>query len=194
MVNIEETIEMKIFIDPVIFRREFRRYQKRYLAFYDQNQLIHAYLFLQIYIESFLHNYMRHVVELEFKPPRHSVVINWRNNERDKLPIKLEKFATLFFTPVPKNLIDQVDIIKSRFKNVSDIRNMFAHGHEVSIAMTTTGKGVISTAGKKLAPWELKQTLIEVNELGLAWNELLSIIQPHFKSLRMIKDFKFKML
>jgi len=194
MVKIEETIHLELQIDPVIFRREFIRYQKRYLSLYDKNELVHAYIFLQIYVESFLHNYMRHIIKMEFKPPRDTVVKKWLSKEKDKLPIKLDSFVVQFFPSLPLTVQTEVDIIKDRFKRISDIRNMFAHGHKVSISMTTTGKGVLSPAASKLSPWILKQTLLETNELGTAWNNLLIKIQPKLKALRQIKDFKFKLL
>lgn len=191
---IEEKIHTEIQIDPVIFRKEFLRYQNRYLSYNNQNELIHAYIFLQIYIESFLHNYMRHIIGLEFKPPRDEVVRKWYGKERDKIPVKLDSFVSEFFSTIPVDIEKNVSTIKSQFKKISDIRNMFAHGHKVSMGMNTDGTGFISPAGLKLAPWELKQALIDTNELGKAWNDLLNGILPYCKSLRTIKDFKFKLM
>ncbi len=190
-ISVKEEIAFEVFIDPVIFRREFIRYKKRYLSLYDQNELVHAYIFLQIYLECFLHSNMRHIIELEFKPPRDAVANNWQKKEKDKLIKKLDTFNSCFKT-TPKQVQDITNIIKLKFQAISNIRNMFAHGHKISMGMTSNGHGIISPAATKLALWELKKALTDANELGKAWNSLLSFIQPKLKALRRVRDFKFK--
>lgn len=193
-ISLTEEVVFETQTDPVIFRKELIRHLNRYQNFYNQNELVHAYIYLQIYAESFLHNYMRHIVAFEFKPPRNKTILDWYASEQLFIPQKIDNFISLFFNPLPIEATQYITQIKTSFKFISEIRNLFAHGHKISVGINNKGRGVMSPAASKLAPWEFQEALEEFNKLCLSWNNLLLIIQARFKALRQIRDFKLKRL
>jgi hypothetical protein len=170
-------------VDAVIYRNEFLKFR--------QSELIFSFIVLQIYIECFLHQNMRRIVELEFKPPRKVIFDEWITKERRYVPQKLEHFINLFDLP-PSESLYLVEGIKDRFKNISDIRNLLAHGHEISEWSDSEERASKTEALAILTKSQFAQTEKEINELGLMWNELLDHVQPRCKALNRMDDFKFK--
>lgn len=196
-INANDTIKISEYmrgeseIDAVIYRQEFEHHRAEYLKTKTDAELIFTYIFLQIYAECFLHQNMRRIVELEFKPPRDSIHTKWLNNEKRYVPEKIDNFATLFFTPVPAAIQQPIDIVKNRLKNISDIRNLFAHGHKASAWSDSEGNSGSTPAKLILTDSQLTKSLNEINELGISWNDLLDAVVPQCRALRKVDEFKF---
>jgi len=196
-INLHETVKVSDFVkeetelDVIIYRQEFEKYRQVYLQRKLEHDLIFCFIFLQVYIECFLHQNMRRVMSLEFKPPRDHVLTVWLQEERRKVPQKIDHFATNFFSPIPTDVQQFTDLIKDRFGNISSIRNQFAHGHKISAWSDSDGNSGISQARSLLTENQLNQSIDEVNELGSAWNDLLDKVLSQCKALRRIDDFKF---
>ena len=178
-------------IDAVTYRNEFLKFRTGYLESHGQTELIFSFIVLQIYIECFLHQNMRRIVGLEFKPPRQVILNEWIKQERRYVPQKLEHFINLF-EPPPSESLHLVEGIKDRFKNISDIRNLLAHGHEISEWSDSEERTGKTEALAILTKSQFAQTEKEINELGLMWNELLDHVAPRCKALNRVDDFKFK--
>lgn len=191
-VNVSEYIKMESEIDAVIYRQEFERHRAEYLKTKTEAELIFTFIFLQIYAECFLHQNMRRVVMMEFKPPRDSVYTTWLAGEKRYVPEKIDNFATLFFTPVPAIVQQEIDTIKDRLKKISDIRNLFAHGHKASSWSDSTGNSGSTSAKSILTETQLIQSVTEINELGKSWNDLLDAVMPQCKALKRVDDLKFR--
>jgi hypothetical protein len=196
-INLHETVKVSDFvkaeteIDAIIYRQEFEKYRQAYLKDKSDHDLIFCFIFLQVYIECFLHQNMRRVTEMEFKPPRDHILTAWLNGERRKVPQKIDDFTANFFSPIPADVQHLTDLIKDRFGNISSIRNLFAHGHKVASWSDSDGNSGISPARSLLTESQLNQSIDEVNELGSAWSDLLDKILLQCKALRRVDDFKF---
>lgn len=87
-INLEETLSIKdswgyeTEVDAVIYRNQFDKYYQAYSKSGLQEDLMFSFIFLQIYIECFLHGCMRKIVEMEFKPPRINVYKDWTGGEK----------------------------------------------------------------------------------------------------------------
>lgn len=193
-IGVSDHVRAETEIDAVIYRQEFERHRAEYLKTKTGGELILAFIFLQIYVECFLHQNMRRVVESEFKPPREGVRATWLDGERRHVPDKIENFATLFFSGESSRVRQLVDCIKDRFAKITYIRNLFAHGHKVAAWSDSTGGSGSTPARELLIEARLNQVATEINELGSAWNELLDDIQPQCNALRGVGDFKFSHL
>jgi len=193
-INISEYVYTEIELGAVIYRREFEKYHQEYLKSKSGSELIFSFIFLQIYVECFLHQNMRKIVELEFKPPRDGIYTKWLQGEHRYVPVKIEEFATLFFLSVPTNIKRLIDCIKDRFENISDIRNQFVHGHKIATWSDSRGNSGITPARSALIEKHLSQSIIDVNELGVAWNNLLDDSLLQCKALRHVESFKFSNL
>lgn len=191
-IGISEYVKAELEIGDLIYRQEFDRHQVEYLKTKAESELIFIFIFLQIYTECFLHQNMRKIVELEFKPPRESIYIKWLKKEKRYVPAKIDNFSSLFFIPIPSHIQQLVDIIKDRFEKISDIRNLFAHGHKVAEWSDSDGNAGSTRAKSLLTETQLNQTIAEINELGLAWGSLLDGILPQCKALTGVGSFKFE--
>ena len=190
-IGISDHVKAETEIDAIIYRQEFERHRAEYLKSKTESELILTFIFLQIYSECFLHQNMRKVVELEFKPPRDAVHTAWLAGEKRYIPEKISNFITLFFAPVPNPIQQLTNIIKDRFGKISYIRNQFAHGHKVAAWSDSDGSSGSTPAKSLLTEAQLIQSIAEVNELGLAWNDLLDAVLPQCKALKREEDFKF---
>ena len=81
-IGVSDHIKAETEIDAIIYRQEFERHWEEYLKSKSESELILAFIFLQIYIEYFLHQNMRKIIELEFKPPRDAAHITWLSGEK----------------------------------------------------------------------------------------------------------------
>jgi hypothetical protein len=189
-IGISEYIKAEMEIDAIIYRQEFEQHRTEYLRMKAEQDLIIAFIFLQIYIECFLHQNMRTIVELELKPPRDNVCFEWLSREKRYVPAKIDNFTFLFFSQESINIHKLVDCIKNRFCRLSDTRNQFVHGHKVSSWSDSDGNLGSTPTKLLLTEIQLAQSIMEVNELGLAWNGLLDLILPQCKALKRVNDFK----
>ncbi|GEM_PF-4003452 len=196
VVNISESFRLETEIDAIIYRQEFEKYHQSYQTTKSENDLIFCFIFLQMYIECFLHQNMRRIIRLEFKPPRDYVCERWSEGQAEKRHIseKVKSFPTLFFAPILIEIQNPVDLIALRLKRIAYPRNQFVHGHKVA-SWFDLEKGRGDTDARSLLTGErLMQSLTEANELGDAWNDLLYKILPQCKSARDVNDFQFSLL
>jgi len=190
-IGVSEHIKAETEIDAIIYRQEFENHRTEYLRAKKESELVIAFIFLQIYIECFLHQNMRKIVELEFKPPRDNTCSTWLGGEKRYVQAKIDNFATLFFAPVPDDIQQLLIIVKDRFDKISDIRNLFAHGHKIAAWSDSDGNSGSTQAKSLLTETQLNQSVAEVNEMGLAWSTLLDRILTRCKGLRGVDEFKF---
>lgn len=196
-IDLEETVKVSdsasvvTEIDAIIYRLEFEKYRETYLKSKLDHELIFCFIFLQIYIECFLHQNMRRVTEMEFKSPRDEIATSWFEGEKRKIPTKVDSFTTNFFPVVSTDVAQFTTLIKERFQNIADIRNRLVHGHKIATWFDSDGDSGISEARSFLTENRLNQSIAEVNELGLAWNDLLRRALPQCKALRRVDDFMF---
>ncbi|MEA2113255.1 MAG: hypothetical protein U9P63_01175 [Patescibacteria group bacterium] len=190
-ISVSDYVKAETEMDAVIYRQQFEKYRRNYLKTKSKSELIFCFIFLQIYIECFLHQNMRRIIELEFKPPRDNVCTSWLKKEHQFIPKKIDDFTATFFSSVQPNIQKFVDCIKYSFTNVGNIRNLLAHGHKVSSWSDSNGNSGTSPTPSFLTESQLNQSVSEVNKLGVAWNDLLDNILPQCKALRRVDDFKF---
>ncbi len=199
-INLEETLSIKdhwraeTMVDAIIYRNQFDKYHQAFLQTGLQEDLIFSFIFLQIYIECFLHGWMRQIVVMEFKPPRGNICEDWVKDEQEERSIyaKINAFVKLFFSPVPDDVSDFSKKIKEIFGHISHIRNLLIHGHKISTWSDSDGDAGISEAKSFLTLEKLNSTVTQANELGMLWNQLLDKILPQLKALQRVSDFKYK--
>jgi hypothetical protein len=203
-IGVEEYIKAEIGIDAIIYRQEFERHRSEYqrLKAEDDNskteaELIFAFIFLQIYIECFLHQNMRRIIKAEFEHSNKVLYEAWLAGEKRYVPAKLDVFVNIFFNPNPPHIIiSLVNIIKDNFGKISHIRNLFAHGHKISSWSDSEGNHGATSAKLLLSESQLNQSLKDMNELGVAWNDLLEGVRPQCKAInkesKFINDLKFQ--
>jgi len=192
--DIKPHIRVEANIGALIYKEQFEKHKAKYLASKREAELIFTFLFLQIYVECFLHQNMREILQFEFKPPQDNVYTDWitYDNEKRSVQIKLGSFASIFFNPISPNIQPLIDFIIDRFVKITDIRNLFAHGHKIAHwSDSQTGSGV-TKARSFLTEIQLDQSIAEINELGDAWNLLADEIFKKCQKLKKIDDFKFK--
>lgn len=190
-INISEYINAKFEIDAVIYRDEFFYNYKEYLKTGLKSKLIFSFIFLQIYIECFLHQNMRRIIELEFKNNKKDIYLEWIKKEKNPIEFKMEDFVKIFFS-LQDDIENLKKIIKDEFKKIKDIRNMFVHGHEVATWSDSSGDSGETDPHSFLNVAQLNKSIDEVNMLGNTWNSLLKNILHQCVALKKIEDFKFK--
>lgn len=190
-IGVSDHVRAETEIDAVIYLREFQRHRVEFRRTGDEFTLIFAFIFLQVYAECFLHQNMRRLVELEFKPPRDTIRDRWLQKEARKASEKIDDFAILFFDPVPKSVQRLTDTIKNRFREVSYVRNLFVHGHKVAAWSDSSGNSGETPARSLLTAARLIMAKKQVDELGFAWNLLLDELLRRCKTLRRVDDFKY---
>jgi len=197
VVNISEVVQMETELE-VGYRDEFLRHEKEYLLTKKDEELIFSLIFLQIWVECFLHQNMRRIVTLEFNHSNKPVVDEWlREDEKNKgerryIQQKLEELIKLFYPKIPSEVQTFINDSKDCFNKISDVRNHFVHGRKISAWSDSEGGSGTSNAKLLLSPEQLIITKKNVNNLGLSWNKLLDKILEQCKSLKNIEDFKFK--
>ena len=193
-VTITEHIEIELETDAVIYRNEFERHHAEYLNTKTKDELILSFVFLQIYVECFLHQNMRRVIEREFKHTGKIILDDWFCSEAQLkyVPQKLDKFVKVFF-PKPKET-DRllINAIKSKFHDINEIRNFLIHGYKIASWSDSGGNSGQSNINFFLSEVQLSKSINEMNELGNAWNNLLDNIFPECKCSTSFDDFKFE--
>ncbi len=192
--GISEYVKAETEIDAIIYRREFERHEQEYQKAQSDPELVLAFIYLQIYVECFLHQNMRHIVEMEFKPPRDTVAKDWENHEKDDVRQKLDSFIGKLFPTVPANVAQLTQTIKDNFGKVCVMRNYLAHGHKVAAWSDSDGNSGMSRAKSLLTSAQLVQSKADADALGLAWNDLLDLVLAQCQALQRVDSFKFKNL
>ncbi len=190
-ISLVDSYEIEAEIDALIYRNEFEKYFKSYKKDGSETDLIFSYIFLQIYIECFLHQRMRKIIELEFKHTNEDIYKSWIKNDRRYIHQELDHFVKIFFSSVSDQIKEPIDFIKKVFKKISDIRNDFLHGHKIATWSNSNGASEITPARKVLTYDQISFYIKEVNKLGSLWNELLIKLSPKLKALTGLNDFRF---
>lgn len=190
-IGVSDFNRIELELDSIIHRNQFEKFRNEYLRGNEEKDLIFTFIILQIYMECFLHQNMRKIVELEFLLPRQTIRKEWALGEGRDVRKKIDCFVELF-NVAPSVSSHLVSGVKDRFTSLTDIRNLLAHGHKIARWSDSSGASGSSKAHSLLTSDQLKQTEKEINEMGLLWNELLDKIQPQCKALRRIDDFKFQ--
>ena len=191
-VGVSAQVRAETELVAVIYRSEYVKFRSSYLIDRNDADLIFTFIFLQIYVECFLHQNMRKIIELEFKPPRLAVYENWMKHEKRGIPEKVACLVELF--QLPLGTLDLIKRIKSEFQNISKPRNKFAHGWKISSWHDSLGSSGFSQAKSLITLAKLQQTEASVDALAADWNQLLDQIQPQCKALRRLTDFKLQSL
>ncbi len=197
-INLQETLSIQdhwraeTMVDAIIYRNQFDKYHQAYLQTGSQEDLIFSFIFLQIYIECFLHDWMRQIVRMEFKPPRDNVMTEWMRGEGRMVWKKIDNFIELFFGAQPTAVHEIGEQIKAHLKNITDIRNLLIHGHSIAEWSDSDGNTGISEAKSFLTAEKLDSTVSEANELGKLWNQVLDEIMPRLQALKRVSDFYYK--
>ncbi|MEA2088744.1 MAG: hypothetical protein U9O55_02815 [Patescibacteria group bacterium] len=191
-INICEETAWELETDAIIFRNEFNYYLKKFERDKSEHTLILIFIMLQIYIEYFLHQNMRHVIRLEFKRNNRSKYEEWIKNEKLNIKRKLFYFVKYFLLEKKNEAILAKKEIEKIFKEITDIRNLLVHGHKISLAGSADSNHIeISKTKGYLTENILKLIIGKVNLLGKNWNKLLNLVLSNCKALKRIDDFKF---
>lgn len=201
--NVSESVAWELTTDAVIFRAQFEKYRNQYVAqsIEEDHSIIFAFIFLQVYVEYFLHQNMRRVVTLEFRNTDQKKYQKWMDNERnfieDKISRsgKLSMFVQFFFHNSLQKISTLKKSIENNFKEITDIRDLLVHGHDISISGNIDSSKIeVSHTRALLTPEELEETTGKANKLGECWNKLLEEIFDQSQSLGQVDDFKFEQL
>lgn len=181
-------------LDAVIYRNEFYKHYQEYQNTKSEVSLIFSFIFLQIYVECFLHQYMRHIIGFEFMGPRDEVIDEWQKLERLKIKDKIERFCSLFFCPIPpKDIRDLIIDLIDAFSNLTMPRNSFVHGSKIASWASSHGTGT-TNARSLLTEERIIKTIEIANKVGSIWNVLLEKVSTNFTCLGNFQDFKFSQL
>lgn len=157
---------------PELFRKEFENYKRRYLKDSADADVVLAYILLQLFIENHFHYYLRFIIGGGFGSAKN--VVGW--NEKKYPDKKLDCFETFLTNHSFIFTSDLFKKIKINYKEITDIRNLLAHGHRI----TTTHEGstkINSKAKDFLNRQEFSRICLLANEIADAWNVLLIEIQ-----------------
>jgi hypothetical protein len=178
-------------LDAVIYRYKFEDHYKLYKEKKTEEELIFCFIFMQIYVECFLHQNMRKIVELEFKHSKGYIYEKWSSREKKYVWEKIDRFSSLFSAPLTEAMCNNIEAIIEKYNNISRIRNGFIHGSKVATWSDSDGKMGSTPASSLLTEKQLLKSIDDANNLGLSWDSLLDEIFPQCKSLRTINNFKF---
>ncbi|MDA2921787.1 hypothetical protein MYX07_00795 [Patescibacteria group bacterium AH-259-L07] len=196
--KIDDSIVWELEIDAIIFRNEFDRYLMQFRKDKSEKTLVFVFIMLQIYLECFLHQNMRHIIGLEFKHRDELKYKKWIKNERLNIDDrkteqgKLSLFIEYFSLENDPEVIVAKQVIERIFKKMTKIRNLLVHGHKISLAGNVDSSHIeVSEAGGYLNEDMLKEIFKDINQLGESWNKLLVSVLDKCRSLKKISDFKF---
>ncbi len=188
--TITDNLRAELEIDAIIYRNEFDKYYSQYIKSEENKDLIFTYIFLQIYLECFLHQNMRRIIGLEFKTANSDTYKEWMSGEGRLIRDKIKPFIANFYNPVPSPINLKANELLKSFAIINRIRNKFLHGHKVSEWMDTE-LGAGKTEAKQMLEFKyFIEVLYNMNTLINAWNHLLSEIQEKCVILRSTNDFK----
>lgn len=193
-IRIKDSVSFLLETDAVIYRQELEKYWRDYVVSKTENTLIFMFIFLQIYIECFLHQNMRRIIRMEFQHIDPRLYKEWQDKEDGFVKDKVYFFASSFESK-NNNLRELESNLVKNFKFITSIRNKLIHGHSISESMTDNIRAKSKT--KELLNYEYFQKSIEAaNNIGKSWNEILDVIKNQFKALRKegIGNFKFEFI
>ncbi len=191
-IKILDTCQTELELDAIIFRIEFIKRFQNYQENQSEENVIFCFIFLQIYLECFLHQNMRTIVALEFLGDREAITKTWNKRERRYVPEKLDNFLCLFSLSSSQSATNNTEIIKDGLQTITKIRNTLLHGHKIATWTNSRGEQGISDARLMLTPDNVDLVRDVVNNTGKAWNNLLDEVFGSCKALRKINDFKFQ--
>jgi hypothetical protein len=153
-----------------IFLKEFKLYKEKYLKKEENNDLIMAYILLQLSLENHFHYYLKLVIGggLGQALPQWS---DWAY-----VPAKLKCFRDSL---LQNNFIvnsDDFNKIENYFNNITNIRNKFAHGHPVTETLENN-TSTNSETKNYLTRQEFNKTCDEANKLADLWNKIICNLQ-----------------
>ncbi len=188
-ISISEEISLMVEKDAIIYRNEFEAFRAKFEEGKKDEELIFAFIFLQVYIECFLHQNMRRVMQLEFEFRRPDLFQIWEKTEKDMHIKEKIGFFISFFISGEKAIEARKEIL-SQVRHIGKIRNMLVHGHALTRKISE-GKEKKSAALSSLNVETMNGVIAAANRLGEVWNELLDEIGKECKALRSTNMFKF---
>ena len=189
MIEISEEWSITLDKDAIIFRNEFEEFRKQFKVSKKEEKLIFAFLFLQIYMEYFLHQRMRKIMEMEFDFKKPDLFQVWDKREsRMHINEKIGFFISFFIAG--DRAVNFREKISKLFSKIGQPRNKFAHGHAIRKTLSKDGERHSKTLSM-LNLESLNSTISDANQLGETWNELLNEISKELKVLNGLGSFKF---
>lgn len=175
-IKISDNVSVTSWLSPRIFFEEYLKHKERYLKKEESKDLLLAYIFLQLYLENHFHYYLRFLIGGGMGKK----IDKW--NDEDSVFKRLKYFKQFLFEN--DFILDQAHfkIIENNFKYISDIRNLFLHGHPVTKTIKDN-KEQISDAKRFLSRQEFNNTRKIANHLFNTWNGIILNIQKQDKLL-----------
>lgn len=191
VIQIQENIKITTELSSIIYLNEFLKYKGAYERDGKNEKLIFTLIFLQIYIECFLHQNMRQIMGMEFEFKNPDLFKKWDSKEEEMyVGEKVNFFTHFFFSKEEK--VESLDLIKNSLREIGYIRNKIVHGYKlrrVVVNGTTEKSETLSLLSKE----SLREYLQSANTLGNAWNTLLDEVGKKCKALRGVGSFKFEL-
>lgn len=188
VIQIQESIKITTEISSIIYLNEFLKYKEAYERDGRSEMLIFTLIFLQIYIECFLHQNMRQIMEMEFEFKNPDLFKQWDSKEEEMYVGKKVSFFTNFFFAKGEN-IESLELIKDSLREIGGMRNKIVHGYKLR-RVVVNGKTEKSETLSLLSEESLREYLHSANTLGNAWNTLLDEVAKKCRALRSVGDFK----
>lgn len=178
-VSITDSISITTSLSPLIYREEFAKYRDTAFVGGGDKFLVFSYILLQLYLENHFHYFLRLLVGGGLGP--RVLIQGW--NEKDYADQKLEKLRRYLTSVNIKFTDSEFDFLLEAFRNISSIRNKFAHGHPVTKKM---GSGIIEQSEAKdyLEIAKLRDTILLANQIVTSWNRILAELQEQENLLK----------
>lgn len=191
-VHMQDSVSLRLQMDAVIYRNEYEKYKKEYLEDNSEQKLIFAFIFLQIYLECFLHQNMRDIVALEFQYRDKQLYNEWlKKEEKMFIKDKLLFFTSLFYVKNNEIITLEKNILEN-FGHITSIRNKLMHGYPLTEDISGNERKKSKTKAL-LSKSNLTQSIEIANNLSNGWNALLEVIYKKFIALKTIKEFRLEL-
>lgn len=174
--HLHDNWEFKTTTDAVIFLNEFKKYYMNISAEPGNYNHFFAIIFLQIYVEYFLHQYMRLVSNMtplnkNFAQFEH---LHLRDKKDEPWTGKISKFIQCFALIDDSIAIKAKTDMDSALKKLNRVRNSIVHGHDFSKTFATNrDHAELSIALKRLNNTSIEILIGETNKIGIGWNTIL---------------------
>ncbi len=202
-VSIQPTWKFTLTTDCIIFLTEFKKYYKNIGQEPGNYNHFFAALFLQVYVEYFLHQFIRTMTSMSLFKEEAKALEYCPLKDRIKPPTpgKLTLFVKLFCTSLPMQIKDLIEDINKNLKILDKIRNSIVHGHDFSKTFTLDQeKAVLSPALEKIENTPIDYLIERANHIGSNWNLILDFLlskakDPAYKfHFQEVESFKWNML
>lgn len=205
-VGVKEGVGWKLEIGTSVFRKEFEYYLAKYNSTKEEKDLIFVFIMLQIYVENFLHNKIRKLVNFEFSYD-HNKKERWKKDcelkyisdltdKKTGKILRLGKLSSLinfWCLQENKKVGKHKNAIEEKFKKITKIRNALIHGHEIYTSGSSEDDLRVTSETKEyLTDKNLKEIIIEVNDLSKNWNKLLDIFLKNARAIKSINMLYFE--